>query len=586
MSEFGIAVKRARNVIWNAAGDYGVSTAFLACSGNDDIDFYLNNVIGFTYKWLGEDNVNGLFDRFIGLEDQAACEALAWCALEKIVYSKEIESRPALSELRENYANEELGRLRANVSEAGLVLVLTVLYKSMLGEKKLPSVGGRERALIRGLNLEDENGAPVEITEPGVVTEHIRRSIFTYYRLPDNIGIKEKKQLKKWNFTIWHVKKQNAFAMIRDPEYMEKKAEEEAEEKGNRLSGLGGSGGIFKRKKKTEEESRETIREYFGDPVFSRQMTEFYEREICTGGHRGVKLYFAGVNISSDNFAEERSRHVAHNRNFYIANRPRFNNAMKRLSMLISNAILTRQADEFFVSRAGSIDSVKAWRGGILSDEKIFLRKDIKAGGDLCVTFLLDASASQKDHQEVIAAEAYIIAEALRMNGIDTQILSYSSLEGFTIINMLKEKPEGTVNRGDSKKDQGVFGYTAMGCSRDGLALRAARKLIDDRKYRYNLMLVLTDACPNDDASVPYSGVGFQARQYTGKDAVHDTAQEVRAAQADDITVDAIIFSEDDIMSSAKEIYGDNFIRIHKLDELAGAAGQFIQSEIVKIYDS
>ncbi|MGN0709035.1 MAG: hypothetical protein ACI4LM_02185, partial [Anaerovoracaceae bacterium] len=377
-------------------------------------------------------------------------------------------------------------------------------------------------------------------------------------------------------------RKQNAAVMIHDPDFIKRYTEST-----HSLEGLGGSGLTAKEKRKSRnrEKAREQIRKYFGEPVFSRQETEMFEKGICTGGHRGVSLYFAGIDINSSDFDEVRKKHIENNIDFYRENGSRFRNAVNVLTQLIRNAILTQEADEFYRDRSGLMDSTRAWRGSMLGDERVFLKKESKTGGDLCVTFLLDASSSQKAHQEVIASEAFIIAEALRKNRIDTQILTYSSMSGFTIINMLKERSGPNSIPVTHKQDMGVFGYTAMGCSRDGLVFRAVRKMIDTENYRYNLLLVLTDACPNDDAAVPYSGEGFQARQYTGKDAVKDTAAEVRRIREDSITTDAIVFSEDGMITSAKEIYGSGYVRIRKLDELAGAAGRYIQSEIAGIYE-
>lgn len=572
MDDFETGVRRARNVIWNASGNYSTSPAFLACSGNDSVDFYLNNIIGLTYRHFSEKNVNDMFGSFIGYEDQTYMEKLAWTAFEDSVFRMESGKRPALAELRIEFAECELASYEGNVTQKPADNVLKAKYSAMKGEKL--KLAERDRTLFDALVLPEGCSAETAV-------DTIKKAVFTYFGI-DPERHRSKRPLKKWEFTNWHLRKQNASVMIHDPDFIKRYSEST-----HSLEGLGGSGLSIKkdREKKNREKAREQIRKYFGEPVFSRQETELFEKGICTGGHRGVSLYFAGIDVNSSDFDEVRRKHIENNIDFYRENRNRFRNAVNVLTQLIRNAILTQEADDFYLDRTGLMDSTKAWRGSMLGDERVFQKKESKTGGDLCVTFLLDASSSQKAHQEIIASEAYIIAEALRKNRIDTQILTYSSLSGFTIINLLKERSGPHSIPVTHDQDMGVFGYTAMGCSRDGLVFKAVRKMIDTKNYRYNLLLVLTDACPNDDAAVPYSGEGFQARQYTGKDAVRDTAAEVRRIREDNITTDAIVFSEDGMITSAKEIYGSGYVRIRKLDELAGAAGRYIQSEIAGIYE-
>lgn len=66
----------------------------------------------------------------------------------------------------------------------------------------------------------------------------------------------------------------------------------------------------------------------------------------------------------------------------------------------------------------------------------------------------------------------------------------------------------------------------AAGWNRDGLALRAMGWLLRQRRSEQSLLLVLSDASPNDDQRIP-NGLGGWA--YTGKRGVDDTAAEAAA---------------------------------------------------------
>ena len=91
--------RRAVNLIWAAAGEYGFEPKFLAMKTDGTPDFYMNFVIGLVYKWFGLDMLERLFDSWLGDVRQAVMDDLAWLALESTVYQKELPGRPALEEL-------------------------------------------------------------------------------------------------------------------------------------------------------------------------------------------------------------------------------------------------------------------------------------------------------------------------------------------------------------------------------------------------------------------------------------------------------------------------------------------------------
>ena len=74
--------RRAVNLIWAAAGEYGFEPKFLAMKTDGTPDFYMNFVIGLVYKWFGRDMLERLFDSWLGDVRQAVMDDLAWLALE------------------------------------------------------------------------------------------------------------------------------------------------------------------------------------------------------------------------------------------------------------------------------------------------------------------------------------------------------------------------------------------------------------------------------------------------------------------------------------------------------------------------
>lgn len=97
--------KRARNLIWAAAENYGFEPLFLAFTLDGNADLYLNMIIGLTYKWYEQEKIDDFFNQLNG-KNQELYEGLLWIGLENALYQKERSKRSALDELREEYARE------------------------------------------------------------------------------------------------------------------------------------------------------------------------------------------------------------------------------------------------------------------------------------------------------------------------------------------------------------------------------------------------------------------------------------------------------------------------------------------------
>ena len=86
--------------------------------------------------------------------------------------------------------------------------------------------------------------------------------------------------------------------------------------------------------------------------------------------------------------------------------------------------------------------------------------------------------------------------------------------------------------------------------------------------------LVFTDASPNDEW-----GISAFA-QYTGKAAVEDVQAEIRSIEKKGIKVIAVFMGSDRNTETAKAIYGDSFVRITHIEQLAEALGAVIQKRL------
>ena len=143
------------------------------------------------------------------------------------------------------------------------------------------------------------------------------------------------------------------------------------------------------------------------------------------------------------------------------------------------------------------------------------------------------------------------------------------------------------VLKGFADKNGGrkIFDYFASGWNRDGLALRAAGELVRSAPLSRHLVLLLTDASPNDSHRIPPGGAYPLGRDYADRAAVEDTAREVRALRQKNVRVAAVFTGEDRSAGDAETIYGRSLARIRTMDQLAGAAGALIRREIQELVD-
>ena len=176
--------------------------------------------------------------------------------------------------------------------------------------------------------------------------------------------------------------------------------------------------------------------------------------------------------------------------------------------------------------------------------------------------------------QEVIAAQGYILSESLAWCGVPVRVSGFCSLRGYTILRVLK---------GFGENSRNVFRYFATGWNRDGLVLRAAGELLDSPPEQKRLLLLLTDASPNDSHRISPGGKYPFGRDYADTPAVEDAAREVRALSQRGFRVGAVFMGPNLNAPTAETIYGTGLARIRSMDQLASAAGRLIRAEIQEL---
>ena len=358
------------------------------------------------------------------------------------------------------------------------------------------------------------------------------------------------------------------------------------------VDAVGGGLAVDKRRahitlKQNAAQDRAYIESCFGRSLYPPERLRKAEQELCTGVHLGCHLWFSAGVPSPEQAPTPEARHLAEqaelqadrNRAYYAKNQELHRSVVLRLTEQIRNCILVHQQPNARVARSGNLNAGRIWRAPLLNDDRVFLCAEEENQPSFTVDLLLDASASRLHCQEVIAAQGSILAQSLAACGIPVRVSSFSSLRGYTVLRVLKGFAD--------KNLQNINRYFASGWNRDGLALRAAGDLLQfaPGPAPRHLLIVLTDASPNDSRRIPPSPDDPLGRDYGGSAGVEDAAAEVRALQRKGLRVSAVFMGEDASAADASRIYGKNMARIRGMDQLARAAGRLIQNEIRELGD-
>ena len=261
------------------------------------------------------------------------------------------------------------------------------------------------------------------------------------------------------------------------------------------------------------------------------------------------------------------------NREQFEANRPEYENSIRRLMERIQNTLLVDLQPVPEKSRQGKMMGEAVWRAVYLEDDRVFLKNSEEERQNVSVDLMLDASASRMGHEAVIAAQGYVIAESLTRCGIPVQVYSFSTIQNYTVMRLFRGYEE-------KEKNRGILDYVAAGWNRDGLALRAAGHLAGQSSCEKRLLIVLTDASPNDEQKMaPVSGA-VRGKEYSGDAGIEDAAMEVRQLKKQGIKVMAVFYGLDSDLEGARKIYGSSFVRIRGMGQLADTVGNLLTSQL------
>lgn len=569
--------RRANNLIWNAARDYTLKSDLQVFDENGHAALYWNTMIGAVHRHYDFAEINKLRQSCKGTTYEFLYENLLWLALEHCAYAREVQDRAVLTVLRENCARHIVDRNRKQHRDRMFDQIETAHFQRILGEPvKLP-------AAYESLANQLEPDPTLSTVELMAHLRQVFEDILPMAKLDEDTAEAPKKPF----LTFFGRKKPSQARLelfaVRDF--------------GIGISGRSSHDDSLDGTDKTEKRfkfhlptvnsqsvdgMREYMETYFGRSMYTKHETEQLERNLCQKTHEGCHLHFTrgGTVLKGKvgGFAayqrKSAVKQIAKNKQAFMNDYAKNHMVILRLTHRIRNSMLVNLQSTYAKSGAGRLDAGKVWRSLYLNDNKVFKRNQQDNAGNLTVDILLDGSTSQLDRQERVSVQAYIIAESLTRCHIPVRVYSYCSMSGFTVINLFRDY-------GEPKRNQNIFNYFTTGCNRDGLAIRTAHHLLEQSENDNRLLIILSDAKPNDVKKVRIPGDSPLYRNYADDIGIQDAAAEVRAAKRDGISVISVFTGKDENVPAAKRIYGRNFARIKSVDQFADTVGLLIQNQMI-----
>ena len=554
--QYSGSARRARNIIWNAAARYDFDPPFMAFFANGKPDSYFNMIVGFVEKWLDMRRIWDFFDSYGGDRRAGEFDELLWLGLENCVYEKEVAERPLLETLR-------LRRAERFFAEQQTLSRQQMEYQSMLvytqQEARWSAICGRRGTLLspREKRMAQALRFSGALDTDGVL-QAMKAFLQTFFRFtpglsrgrPRRAGAIAKALLRRE-----HRRQDRLIVRTGTGEGDHERAVQQRHEGLGRYTG-------------PSEADAAYIEEMFGRSQLSEQELRILENDLCTGADEGCRLWVTRGEPAGKESAESRQlredslRQKARNERFQQEHAAELQSAVRALSTRIDTVFASYRKHLPEPARAGRIRPEAAYRLPILNDARVFFRDGEETETEICVDLLLDASQSRMNVQEIVSAESYIIAASLEKLHVPVRVSAFRSLRGYTVIDVLKDW---------NKRDcRGLSRYYAAGWNRDGLALETIGRLDDDPILagKRRLLLVLTDASPNDSAPLAAQGLRLP-REYEGAAAVKAAEDAVRLLRNGGIRVGAVFHGNTSHLDDLHQIYGHACVRIRKASQLA-----------------
>ena len=309
-------------------------------------------------------------------------------------------------------------------------------------------------------------------------------------------------------------------------------------------------------------------------------LSEAEEKKInylmCRGVHSDCSLYFTeGVlkNPVKRNYQYEYAKRLR-NKNIWLYH-DKHRIVKRNISVLtdtLRKSLVLRSETQTVLSDRGQIVPSRLWRVGRSQDAKLFERELKADASDFVVDVLIDASGSQMSRQGEVALQAYIISEALSNVEIPHRVMSFCTFWDYTILHRFREYDD------PRSANENIFNYVTSSNNRDGLAIKTAGYGLLAREEEKKILIVLSDGKPYD--VLVNRPNARNPTPYQGKEAIADTATEIRRLRNLDVSVLGVFAGEEKDLATEKKIFGKDFAYIRNIKNFSKIVGRYLTKQL------
>ena len=309
-------------------------------------------------------------------------------------------------------------------------------------------------------------------------------------------------------------------------------------------------------------------------------LSEAEEKKInylmCRGVHSDCSLYFTeGVlkNPVKRNYQYEYAKRLR-NKNIWLYH-DKHRIVKRNISVLtdtLRKSLVLRSETQTVLSDRGQIVPSRLWRVGRSQDAKLFERELKADASDFVVDVLIDASGSQMSRQGEVALQAYIISEALSNVEIPHRVMSFCTFWDYTILHRFREYDD------PRSANENIFNYVTSSNNRDGLAIKTAGYGLLAREEEKKILIVLSDGKPYD--VLVNRPNARNPKPYQGKEAIAETATEIRRLRNLDVSVLGVFAGEEKDLATEKKIFGKDFAYIRNIKNFSKIVGRYLTKQL------
>lgn len=309
-------------------------------------------------------------------------------------------------------------------------------------------------------------------------------------------------------------------------------------------------------------------------------LSEAEEKKInylmCRGVHSDCSLYFTeGVlkNPVKRNYQYEYAKRLRNKNIWLYYDKHRI--VKRNISVLtdtLRKSLVLRSETQTVLSDRGQIVPSRLWRVGRSQDAKLFERELKADASDFVVDVLIDASGSQMSRQGEVALQAYIISEALSNVEIPHRVMSFCTFWDYTILHRFREYDD------PRSANENIFNYVTSSNNRDGLAIKTAGYGLLAREEEKKILIVLSDGKPYD--VLVNRPNARNPKPYQGKEAIADTATEIRRLRNLDVSVLGVFAGEEKDLATEKKIFGKDFAYIRNIKNFSKIVGRYLTKQL------